>query len=81
MILILCYSNHQLAPETLSYIHFNSCSFCLCAELFVALTDAVSQTRQSATSKYEAEHVQWLKYQAELEAEVQKLRAKLNHDR
>jgi len=49
--------------------------------VYVALTEAVSQTRQSATSKYEAEHVQWMKHQAELEAEVQKLRAKLYHDR
>ena len=47
----------------------------------VALLEAVSQTRQSATSKYEAEHVQWLKHQTELEAELQKLRAKLNQDR
>jgi len=49
--------------------------------VFIGLTEAVSQTRQSATSKYEAEHVQWLKHQAELDAEVQKLRAKVNHDR
>jgi len=48
---------------------------------WTALSEAVTQTRQSATSKYEAEHVQWLKHQTELEAELQKLRAKLNHDR
>jgi len=50
-------------------------------EFDIALTEAVSQTRQSATSKYEAEHIQILRHQAELEAEVQKLRAKLTHDR
>jgi len=44
-------------------------------------TEAVSETRQSATSKYEAEHVQWLRHQADLEAELHKLRAKLSHDR
>lgn len=70
-----CFGQSVRAPMPLFLFRVIRCA------LSVVLTDAVSQTRQSATSKYEAEHVQWLKYQAELEAEVQKLRAKLNQDR
>ena len=49
--------------------------------MFVHNEEAVLQAQQSATVKYETERVQWLKYQQQLEAEVQELRSKLSQDR
>jgi len=83
MYVCVCVSGIQYCWKCCAWWNCESCIhvFIWNGEFAIVLSEAVSQTRQSATSKYEAEHMQWLKHQTELEAEVQKLRSKLNHDR